>query len=206
MKKYLLFVILFSQTVLMAQGLRLGIIAGVNNETRTSKGHNFNFAGRETEFKSENSYNYGLVGVFKLFPSLNVNTSLMFTRKKVSTVWSGPADGPVEAKLYFDYISLSPKLEYNPFLGLYINAGPSLDLKINTKLEQRGAYVEDSDEIAGTNDLRFGMLFSLGYRLDFLNNSALAAEVSYDVGLTDTNSRYGGKYSTSRAALIFFFR
>lgn len=206
MKKIVIILLLVLPAVLMSQNLKLGIYAGVNDDTRTSKTHNFTQTGSEVDFKSENSYNYGLVALLKLPLKISVSTSILYTRKKVSTYWSGPADGPVNATLYFDYLSIAPKLEYNPLLGLYINAGPSIDFKVNTKLEQSGNYVEDLDEIMETNDVRIGMLLSVGYRLDLFNNSALAAELSYDLGLTDTNERYGGKYSTSRAGLIFYFR
>lgn len=194
------------QGVLYSQNLRIGVYAGVNNDTRTSKNHHYVQSGREVKFNSENSYNYGLVASLKFLPIIDLNTSVLYTRKKVSTEFSGPADGPVNATLYFDYISIAPKVELNPILGLYFNVGPSIDFQVNTKMEQTGAYVENKDEIEESESIRFGMLFSIGYRLDFMNNNAIAAELAYDLGLSETNEKYGGKYSTTRAALIFYFR
>jgi len=201
MKKIIIILAFFLQTNLMSQNLKFGVNASINNETRTSIPHNYSLSGKDTFFNSETSYNYGITVLYKLISNIYINTSVLYSVKKVSTVFSGPADGPIYVDLRFDYISIAPKIEINPIFGLYVNAGPSIDFKVNTELNQ-SRY---SAKVNETNSVRFGILMSVGYRIDFHNNNAFAAEFSYDKGLSSTHPDYGGIYSTSRAGLIFYF-
>lgn len=206
MKKFTLIFIIAIQSILLSQELNYGVSSSVNMNTTTSQGHDFTQNRSSVGFKSERSYNFGLVALFNFHPKIALNTSFLFTSKLVSTHWSGPADGPVDATLHFYFLSLSPKLEYNPLFNFFLNAGPSIDFRINTKLEQTGDYVEDINEIRETNIVRLGLQFSLGYKLEITNSIWIAPEISYDLALTDTNPIYGGKYSTTRIGLALFIK
>lgn len=204
MRSAMIVLMLSFSSLLAAQGPYYGILIGQNVHTATSLRLTEN--GIESPFASRPSVNLGLVVSYPLTERIDIHTSVMYSSKVVTNRWSGPADGPVDATLYFHSISIAPKLQVNPFYGLYVNAGPSIDIKADTRLAQRGAYVSDSDEVPRTEAVRFGAVCSAGYAVELFDGFHIAPELSYDLGLSDTNSRLGGRYSSTRVNLQFFMR
>ena len=204
MKKYFLLFMILQCSTILPQDLEYGIIVGKNFNTITSKPQNYNQTGENVDFNSRQSYNLGFISTYKLSNYFDLSASLLYINNIVSTNWSGPADGNVDATLFYRYISLSPKLQITPILDLYLSTGPTLDFNIDTKLELKGDYVTDSKEIPSTEPLRIGANFCVGYKFYLFKGLSLAPEYSYDMGVSNTNKVYGGKYSTSRLSVIFF--
>lgn len=206
MRMTLLLLPLLLSSLLTAQEARYGILLEQNFSTVASAPHTLNAVGAAEAFRSRSSWNIGLVSLHPLSEHIAVQTSVVYSNKVVEAEWAGPADGPVEAVLHFGYLSLSPKLQVFLFDGLFLNAGPSLDIKVDTKLEQRGAYVNDQDEVSSSNALRFGAVCSAGFMVPLVNGVWLAPAVSYDLGVTNTNDAFGKRYSSVRAGVQVYFR
>lgn len=204
MKILLLLVVLLS-TITFSQHVEYGINTSLSVRTTTSKPHNFIQTGRETDYESVSSFNFGIETLFNLSELINFSASLGYTTKVVSTIFSGPADGLVNATLHFNYISILPAVVFNPFGEFYLRAGPVFDFLVDTKMEQQGDYVKDRDMIEMSKTLRYGLIAAAGYKFPLSAKISLTPEIAYDLGLSETDRLYGGKYSSLRAGLSLYF-
>ncbi|MCH8011037.1 MAG: outer membrane beta-barrel protein [Candidatus Marinimicrobia bacterium] len=206
MKNVLLLALVFQPLIVQAQILRYGMTFGILPNTATSESHYFTHAETPLGFSSRTTYAVGVVALLHLRDEVLINSAAKFTSKSVSTHRVGEADGPVFMTLMFNYLSLVSKVQYRLLNGLIIGAGPVLDVNLNSRLEATGDFPAIQKPIPETKKIRFGVIVSIGYLIDLGIVLAVLPELSYDVGLSNTNDAYGGRYSSIEFSISFLLR
>ena len=206
MKKMLLVACLLLPLVATSQSARYGITVGVMPTTTASEPHYFTPTRTPEGFTSNTTYNVGVTAIFSLGNGFSLNPALKCTNKSVSTTWQGVADGDVSATLHFTHLSFVPRVQHNPFGGLMVGAGPVVDVNLSSSETVVGDWGPGPYPIPYTKHFRFGTLFSVGYLLEVGDRILILPELSYDLGLTNTNDIYGGRYSSTELAVSILMK
>jgi hypothetical protein len=115
--------------------------------------------------------------------------SLTYLSNKILSPTFGPADGPAQIRLQYDYLLIVPKLQLNSDFGLFITAGPSLGFKLKAESifesEYEGVwYVSPPQTIESANSIRLGATVGIGVRFT-TGFVTLVPEINYDHGFTN---------------------
>jgi len=201
MNKNIIIIIILFQSVALAQRFQYGIEISKNLETYTSSKHNIvQVRNMLIPFKSKHSYNAGINVVYNWNPQISILGSLSFTKYKVETWMTGADDGEVNVELNFKYISFSPQIVVNPIWGILLSMGPSMDFLVNSDFG--GDYTH---KIKGSNNSRTSLNMKLGYKIILLHNISVVPNFSHNLGLTETHSNLGKRYSSSRIGILLLF-
>lgn len=204
MKTALSLAFLLLPSVLHAQQSAYGVTLGIVTNTAASEPHHITQDRSTVGFTSRTAYAVGLTALFCISDNFWIHSSFGYTGNSIHTTLLGPADHPLSTTLHFDYLRFSPKLQFRLFGGLIVGTGPVLDLNVKSSLDAIDE-IENSpvtlSPIPGTREIRAGALFSTGYLMEFGTRLVVLPEVTYDLGLSNTNDYYGGKYSSAQFSL-----
>jgi hypothetical protein len=201
MKQILLLIFLALPCVAVSQQFAYGVTISFVPLTSVSQEPPFLFPNFSGEVTSRPSVEAGLIVKFTMGENLSLNTSIEYRSKLISAQWHRGVKGALPAILTFHSLGFIPRLEYNPFASVLVGCGPVVDFNLGSFLEVDGEKQLNWDPIAGTKNVRLGAVVSVGYLIEVGPELLMIPELSYDIGLTQTNALIGEKYSSMRLSI-----
>ena len=127
------------------------------------------------------------------------NSTIIYDRREGQFSTLGAADGLAIVTERYDYLTLSPKLQYNGKWGFFFNAGPAIGIKLKAERVRREIDLNDSapykTEIEQAKDIRLGFIAGVGYEIA-VARLTLTPEISYDFGLNHLEGSNNSKFSS----------